>query len=107
MEHGTFSRWLAGCMCDKCYEASKTVNEMRKITPLEGGIYGKPSQPALRLEDRHVTHGTRSTYFLGCRCEPCRKRQADYQKDYYWRNLDKCRKWHREAMRRIRALQKS
>ena len=28
--------------------------------------------------------------------------RADYQKAYYWANLEKCRKWRRESQARLR-----
>ena len=32
-----------------------------------------------------------------------RGRYADYQRAYYWQNIEKCRKWRREPQARYRA----
>jgi len=35
---------------------------------------------ARKREDRATTHGTRSAYTAGCRCEPCRSANAAYMR---------------------------
>jgi len=33
---------------------------------------------------RVAEHGSRSKYVMGCRCEPCKKANRDYQRDWMW-----------------------
>lgn len=64
--HGTFARWMEGCLCDLCFAAQRRVTEARKP--------GKSGHP---LTGR--THGLRSTYNDGCHCRKCGDADLAYQ----------------------------
>lgn len=51
--HGVYTH---GCRCDDCREAHRSYTRERR---------------AKSLADGTLSHGTRSTYDAGCRCERC------------------------------------
>lgn len=79
--HGTFACYLAGCLEDCCYDAARRVHQARSFQP-HGEIWRHPktTQRVWRMEDRTITHGTRSGYVAGCRKECCRGPERDYQR---------------------------
>ncbi|HWD97362.1 MAG TPA: hypothetical protein VG246_13155 [Acidimicrobiales bacterium] len=85
-KHGSFGRYLDGCLCDECFGAARRVHAARKL-PIEGALatlgFERRTRRVWRFEDRRITHGTRSGYVQGCRRECCAIPQREYQRDYY------------------------
>jgi hypothetical protein len=50
-----------------------TRKDKRLLPPADRG---KPFPPTSRAQ-----HGSRTMYFYGCRCEPCRDAEAVYQRE--------------------------
>lgn len=73
LRHGTRNGYInVGCRCGPCTLAnSQAIFEWRRRT-------GR-TKPRLA---RGRTHGIRSTYTKGCRCDECRRAEADYRRDY-------------------------
>ena len=65
-DHGTWSRWSAGCRCDDCGEAAHVYRRgYLKRTRAAGGL---------------GEHGTRYRYVTGCRCDDCRAANSAYDR---------------------------
>lgn len=69
-EHGSRSRYCAGCRCEDCTRANREYNrENHRKLARERGI--KP---------RVAKHGTYSKYRLGCRCDKCMEAHRLYRR---------------------------
>lgn len=69
--HGTYTGYYwHKCRCSKCTEYQRTRVARNR---------------ADRLASGRLSHGTRSAYDAGCRCEPCLAVRVDADRDYYAR----------------------
>ena len=75
--HGTYERWMRGCLCDECYTAHVRVRDARagKIVWYRGK---RTVRQATSVRARKVVHGKRSTYVAGCHCDPCAAAEREY-----------------------------
>jgi WhiB family redox-sensing transcriptional regulator len=65
------------CECDYCAEVAV---HLERLTVL--AVTGRGPSPARPTFGPGATHGRRSTYARGCKCEPCRATlRPDYQRE--------------------------
>lgn len=78
--HGTRTRYVAGCRCDECREANRIyVADRRRRRGGAAAEYASRKARGLAADDPR--HGTRLGYNgWGCRCQPCRAANAEYQR---------------------------
>lgn len=86
-EHGTRSRYKAGCSCQPCRdaEAAYQASRYRRQVPVQ-------IRPPMR-----AAHGTRSRYVAGCLCPACREAERVYQAAR-WRERQKPAIEHARAL---------
>jgi hypothetical protein len=71
-DHGTHSRYVGGCRCTECREATRTYMASLKTKRREWvQVNGLPSS---------VAHGASAYNNWGCRCDLCRKAWANLMK---------------------------
>jgi hypothetical protein len=62
-EHGTLGRYTNhGCRCSRCKEAMRLQMVTYRARP---------------ISEKHLTHGTESSYYAGCRCFSCTLARAE------------------------------
>lgn len=78
--HGTYDRFLGGCDCGPCTKVFMArVKLENSLTVQHQGAKGKTRTPH-PPDWTKWTHGTRSTYVHGCRCDQCKDAQRLYQR---------------------------
>jgi len=81
MRHGTFERYMKGCLCDKCFQAAGQVHKAREMMitkVVNKGASGKQYLEGPKRFKKKI-HGTRGAYVNGCRCEACKAAAMTYQ----------------------------